>query len=122
MRAHAEFRWVDLEAGRRIDDPAHACELLEMYVGPQGEPGGERFQLTVCTPSALKEQLGRHPFLIGRHWLFVAELHPDQVTEWLSDRIAVLEAPTWSELAERIGRIGEWEFEDDIDRPMLWPP
>src|SRR5688500_1618222 len=54
----------------------------------------------------------RHPFLIGRHWLFVAELRPDKVTEWLSDRIAVLEAPTWGELAEKIGRIGEWEFED----------
>ncbi|WP_433370475.1 Imm8 family immunity protein [Streptosporangium sp. CA-115845] len=34
------------------------------------------------------------------------------MTKWLSDRIAVLEAPTWSELAEKIGRIGEWEFED----------
>ncbi|MEV4224750.1 Imm8 family immunity protein [Nonomuraea sp. NPDC049725] len=105
-----EFRWVDLGAG---GDPAHGCMLLEMYVGPQGERGEERFQLTVCTPSALAEQLKDHPFLIGRHWLFVGELHPDKVTEWLSDRIAVLEAPTWSELALKIGRIGEWEFEDD---------
>ncbi|MEV5495648.1 Imm8 family immunity protein [Nonomuraea fuscirosea] len=113
MRARVgEFRWVDLEAGPGIDDPAHACELLEMYVGPQGELGEECFQLTVCTPSALAEQLGQHPFLIGRHWLFVAELRPGKVTEWLSDRIAVLEAPTWGELAEKIGRIGQWEFED----------
>ncbi|WP_433220121.1 Imm8 family immunity protein [Microtetraspora malaysiensis] len=35
------------------------------------------------------------------------------MVRWLSDRIAVLEAPTWSELAAKIGRIGEWEFEDD---------
>ncbi|GAA3529778.1 hypothetical protein GCM10022419_005870 [Nonomuraea rosea] len=83
-----------------------------MYVGPQGEPGEERFQLIVCTPSALAEQLRQRPFLIGRHWLFVAEFHPDEVTEWLRDRIAVLEARTWNELAEKIGRIGEWEFED----------
>jgi hypothetical protein len=48
-----------------------------MYVGPQGEPGEERFQLTVCTPSALAEQLRQRPFLIGRHWLFVAEFHPN---------------------------------------------
>lgn len=113
MRARVgEFRWVDLEAGRTLDDPAHACELLEIHVGPQGESGEERFQLTVCTPSALTEQLRHRSFLIGRHWLFVAELHPDQVTEWLGDRIAVMEAPTWGELAEKIGRIGEWEFED----------
>ncbi|MER5419351.1 Imm8 family immunity protein [Streptosporangium roseum] len=113
MRARVDdFRWVDLGAGRSVDNPAHAGELLEMYAGPQGGSGEERFQLTVCTPSALVEQLQHHPFLIGRHRLFVAELHPDEVTTWLSDRIAVLEAPTWGELAEKIGRIGEWEFED----------
>ncbi|MFI7705720.1 Imm8 family immunity protein [Nonomuraea sp. NPDC049480] len=70
------------------------------------------FKSPSAPPSALTEQLRHRPFLIGRHWLFVAELHPDKVTEWLSDRIAVLEAPTWGELAEKIGRIGEWEFED----------
>lgn len=116
MRARVEgFRWVDLRDGRGVDDPADACELLEMYVGPQGEAGGELFQLTVCTPSALAEQLRHHPFLIGRHWLFVAELQPDRVTEWVSDRIAALEAPSWRELAEKIGRIGYGEFEDYTD-------
>jgi hypothetical protein len=115
MRARvADFRWPDLES-RDVGDPTHACELLEMYVGPQSEPGEERFQLTVCTPPALADQLRHHPFLIGRHWLFVRELHPTEVTNWLSDRIAVLEAPTWDELAAKIGRIGEWEFEDYED-------
>ncbi|MDF5753061.1 Imm8 family immunity protein [Spongiactinospora sp. TRM90649] len=115
MRARIDsFRWVDLEDGRKAHDPAHANELLEMYIGLQGEAGVERFQLSVCTPSALAEQLSPHSFLIGRHWLFVAELHPDKVTAWLSDRIAVLEAPTWDELAGKIGRIGEWEFEDYV--------
>ncbi|MFB9680404.1 hypothetical protein [Streptosporangium vulgare] len=35
-----------------------------------------------------------HPFVIGRHWLFVLELRPGEVTTWLSDRIAMLEAST----------------------------
>ncbi|MEU1392167.1 MULTISPECIES: Imm8 family immunity protein [unclassified Nonomuraea] len=77
-----------------------------------GEPGEEQFQLTVCTPSALAEQLERRPFLMGRHRLFVAELRPEEVAEWLSERIAVLEAPAWDEPAAKIGRIGAWEFED----------
>ncbi|WP_433372117.1 Imm8 family immunity protein [Streptosporangium sp. CA-115845] len=115
MRARVPlFRWLDLEH-RGIDDPTNACELLEMYVGPQNEPGDEQFQITVCTPSALAEQLRQHHFLIGRHYLFVRELCPAEVTCWLSDRIAVLEAPTWGELAEKIGRIGLWEFEDYED-------
>ncbi|MFI7104740.1 hypothetical protein ACIBK9_00370 [Nonomuraea sp. NPDC050227] len=33
-----------------------------MYVGPQGEPGEEQFQLTGCTPSARAEQLEQRPF------------------------------------------------------------
>ncbi|WP_204044788.1 Imm8 family immunity protein [Acrocarpospora phusangensis] len=106
-----DFRWPDLE-WRGIDDPSHACELLEIYAGPHNEPGEERFQLTVCTPSALAEQLRRHPFLIGRHWLFVPELRPAEVTRWLNDRIGVMEARTWTELAAKIGRIGQSEFED----------
>jgi hypothetical protein len=85
---------------------------MEMYVCPQGEPGEERFQLTARIPSALADQLQQHPFLIGHHSLFVPELHTAEVAKWLSDRIAVLEAPTGSELAKKIGRIGEWEFED----------
>ncbi|GIH72771.1 hypothetical protein Mth01_50240 [Sphaerimonospora thailandensis] len=113
----SSFRWPDLEDGHGVADPAHACELLEMYVGPQSEPGEERFQLTVCTPSALAERLHHHPVLIGRHWLFVPELRPAEVGRWLSDRIAVLEAATWSELAAKIGRIGEWEFEDWLGGP-----
>ncbi|WP_239089986.1 Imm8 family immunity protein [Sphaerimonospora thailandensis] len=118
MRARvSSFRWPDLEDGHGVADPAHACELLEMYVGPQSEPGEERFQLTVCTPSALAERLHHHPVLIGRHWLFVPELRPAEVGRWLSDRIAVLEAATWSELAAKIGRIGEWEFEDWLGGP-----
>lgn len=49
---------------------------------------------------------------MGRHRLFVAELRPEEVAEWLSERIAVLEAPAWDEPAAKIGRIGAWEFED----------
>ncbi|GGO62668.1 hypothetical protein GCM10012289_07870 [Nonomuraea cavernae] len=87
------FRWPDLELGHSLDEPTHACELLEMYVGPQGEQGEERFQLTVCTPSALADQLHHHPFLVGRHWLFVPELRPAEVTRWLvSGRYSTLMA------------------------------
>ncbi|WP_433220119.1 Imm8 family immunity protein [Microtetraspora malaysiensis] len=31
-------------------------DAVTLYVGPQSEPGEERFQLTVCTPSALAER------------------------------------------------------------------
>ncbi|WP_433370472.1 Imm8 family immunity protein [Streptosporangium sp. CA-115845] len=90
MRARVgAFRWPDLELGHSLDDPTHACELLEMYVGPQGEPDEERFQLTVCTPSALADQLQHHPFLIGRHWLFVPELRPASLSP------EVCKGPSW---------------------------
>jgi hypothetical protein len=32
--------------------------------------------------------------------------------DWLDARVQELEAPTWREIGERLGRIAYWEFED----------
>ncbi|MGW2154545.1 Imm8 family immunity protein [Nonomuraea sp. NPDC001699] len=112
MRAQVPaFRWPDLELGRCIDYPAYACELLEMYVGPQEEPGEERFQLTVSAHRLLPLNCDSTPFHRPPLALRTRAASPE-VAKWLSDRIAVQEVPTSTELAEKIGRVGEWEFED----------
>jgi hypothetical protein len=32
--------------------------------------------------------------------------------DWLAARVQEVEADTWSEIGERLGRVGHWEFED----------
>ena len=50
--------------------------------------------------------------LVGRHWLFVAVFSPRVVEEFLRRRIEQIEGPTWSKVAQKVGRLGLWEFED----------
>jgi Immunity protein 8 len=93
-------------------DPEKTPQLAEVYVGTVGELGEEQFQVTVCTPSALTELLATQPFLVGRHWLFVAEFSAPAVETALRKLIGNIHASTAAELAEKVGRIGLWEFED----------
>ncbi len=112
MRAEVRRIWFpDIEFGPLFDS-ANTVQLAEVYVGAVGAPGEEQFEVTVCTSAALAELLAKQPFVIGRHWLFVAEFSAPAVEAILRKLIGNLEAPGWVELAEKVGRFGEWEFED----------
>lgn len=97
------------------DNPAEFAMLARMIVGPEGTPGEESFDITVCTP----EWLARACAEVGgiynaRHHLVVNRDEFDQraLRTWLSARVEDVEADTWSEIGERLGRLGYWEFED----------
>jgi Immunity protein 8 len=51
-----------------------------------------------------------------RHHLIVDRFDADQVRSYLTAEVEAEEAPSWKALAERIGRIGKWEFEDYAER------
>lgn len=81
-------------------------------VGPEGLDGEESFDVLVCTPAWLEDELQRQPGLHGRHHFIVNDFDPHAVEDQLREEIESLEAPDWPALAEKIGRIGRWEFED----------
>ncbi|RIJ70498.1 hypothetical protein D1871_18760 [Nakamurella silvestris] len=88
--------------------------FLRMLVGPQGEPGEETFDLTVCTPAWLADRAADGP-LLGRHLLVVPSINLDQVKSFLNAQVARLEEADWQQLAAKLSRIGFWEFEDYQD-------
>jgi len=104
-------RFPDLESGRQVI-PENARELVAVLVGPSDGSGEESFCLTAWTPAALVEVLADQPILLGRHWLFLRELSPGVVGKFLRRRIEQIEGTTWSEVAQKVGRLGLWEFED----------
>jgi hypothetical protein len=69
----------------------------------------------VITPAALNKLLEDTPFLIGRHYLIVQAFDFDAVSRFLRRQVERLDADSWSDLAQKIGRIGFWEFEDYRD-------
>ena len=83
-----------------------------MMVGPVGKPGEESFDVVVCTPRWLDRRVREGSPLIGRHHLVIERWDAARVRLYLTRAVESEEAPTWPELAIKIGRIGKWEFDD----------
>jgi hypothetical protein len=99
------FGWNDAE-----HDPDEAS--VRLIVGPQGGDGEESFDLMVVTPRRLAALLRRDGAVVGRHYLFVGEMDRPYIERFLQDRMRRIAGDTWREVAEKVGRIAHWEFED----------
>jgi hypothetical protein len=93
-------------------DPETEPVLFEMYVGPNDGIGEELFRVEVCTPTALQRLIEIDGFVIGRHFLFVEHVTEKAVGAYLRRRVENLWGDSWIEVAQKVGRIGRWEFED----------
>lgn len=86
--------------------------LLTLYVGPADGPGEESFDLLVCTPLWMRRRVEDRGPLIGRHHLIMEPMDLAAAQAFVTDCVEQMEAPTWPELAQKLARIGHWEFED----------
>ncbi len=101
-----------------ISLPADVAEFrmnARLIVGPADGPGEESFDVTVCSP----QWLGQACRVSGgiydaRHHVVVDVGRFDQraLKEWFAARVRRLEGGDWGQIAERLGRLGYWEFED----------
>ncbi|WP_392507568.1 immunity 8 family protein [Naumannella halotolerans] len=106
------FTSSDLDIETEIpDNPGDFMLLIRAVVGPDGDRGEESFDVEVCTPRWLARQVRGGP-VVGRHLLIVDHYDIDEITGFLRRLIESVAAATWGEVAERVGRIGLWEFED----------
>jgi len=99
-------------------DPAQFSLLARMIVGPPDTLGEESFDVTICSPEWLAEACrGVGGIYNPRHHLVVnlADFDARALEKWLTARVEEVQADTWSEIGERLGRLGYWEFEDYRD-------
>ena len=99
-------------------DPQKFCILVRAMVGPRGSEGEESFDINVCTPQWLDEQVAREGFVFGIHRLFVRTYDPVYIKNLITKFIERYSGDSWREVAEKIGRIGQWEFEDYKSAPQ----
>lgn len=98
--------------------PAEASAFsfnARLTVGPADGPGDETFDVTVCTPEWLSEACRMSDGIYdARHHVVVTLDQFDQrvLRDWFSRRVQLVEGSDWSQIAERLGRQGLWEFED----------
>ena len=94
-------------------DPTNFAFLLQVTVGPSDGPGEESFDMEVCTSEALAERLRSDGGpLLGRHFLFVTDYDWDRISNFIRGWVARFEEESWDQLAQKLGRLGHWEFED----------
>lgn len=85
--------------------------LVQAMIGPLGRQGEESFDIVVCTPDWFAEHM-RLPIVSGRHFLFVVRYCYEEIWGYVMNFCASCEGATWPEVAQRVGRLGKWEFED----------
>ena len=104
----------DLE-NYRPKDPRKFAFLLQAMIGPEGKEGEESFDIEVCTPKWLEETYGLEDVVIGRHHLIIREYNYERIIHAIKDYLQLCSGENWSEVAEKVGRLGKWEFEDYIE-------
>lgn len=93
-------------------DPNNFSFLLQVMVGPEDEEGEESFDIEVCTPEWLKTRCAREGVVIGRHLIVLEKYDYKKICKFLDSYLYGCAGESWGEVAEKISRIGKWEFED----------
>ncbi len=86
--------------------------LVQMLVGPEGGPGEESFDVTLCTPGWLAERVRQEGIVDARHHLLIDTYDYDRLERYLCERVSACEGANWREVALQVARLGAWEFED----------
>lgn len=86
--------------------------LLRVAAGPDNGPGEETFDVLVCTPLWLQGRVRRDGPQVGRHLLIVDPMDVGAAVDFLRERFEATDGESWSEIGEKLARLGRWEFED----------
>jgi hypothetical protein len=93
-------------------DVENFCILVEVSVGPKGERGEEHFGVVVTTPTWLAAHMAECEHLFARHYLIVKRYEFDVVKSAIYKQFQGVQGSSWLDVAERLARYGQWEFED----------
>lgn len=94
------------------DDRDCFVVVVRAMVGPRGSEGEESFDITVCTPAWLEKEVSKYGFVLGTHCLIVQEYSHTFIRQVIKKFVERSSGESWQEVAEKIARIGTWEFED----------
>lgn len=107
---------LEIEGDMREYQPAQPDNFgtwVRLFVGPAEQPGAETFDLFVCTPNWLSDELERGlPAQWGRHLLIVKKYDLNLIVEQVEQMVGRVSEAVWQANAVKISRFAAWEFED----------
>jgi len=110
----------DLSAFRPSEGVAFSI-LVQAVFGPAGAEGEESFDIVVCSPEWLAEELTRHAAITGRHLMIVKSFDLEAFRRHLVEIASRCQGATWVDVATKLSTIGRWEFEDYDASPRGLP-
>lgn len=88
---------------------------LEVFVGIEGNgEGSERFDLTVCTPRWILENIKEDNYVLGHGMLIVPNYSQDQIVKYIKSYVRMCTGTTIDDVMRRVGLLGEWESEWEV--------
>lgn len=102
---------VDLDS-YTPSDPSDFAFLLRLMVGPAEDDGEESFDVEVCTPKWLMHKYRSDDVIMGRHFLLVFDYDRQRIIQFVTDFVNGCSGNSWTEIAQKVARLGLWEFED----------
>ena len=93
-------------------DPENFGLSICLEVGLAGSDATDLFDLFVCTPYWIKEQLAQEGPVWGRHILLILKYDYALIVQAIAKRMDACEGRDWTEIANKFARFTAWEFED----------
>jgi len=87
--------------------------LVMAIVGPSDGPGQESFDFMLCTPDWFSSNM-KDDLTTGRHHVFVKRYDHSRLQAFVESYCAECSGSSWKDVAEKLGRLGKWEFEDYV--------
>ncbi len=111
-----QLRSLEAEDHPRAYSPADPTKFgtwIRLMVGPENEPGSEAFDVLLCTPDWLRDELVAEPRAMwGRHMLVVATYDLDAIEAEVRNAVQRCSGANWAEITQKLSKLGAWEFED----------
>jgi len=95
--------------------PADALNFscwIRAMIGPKDQNGSEAFDMLVCTPTWLQNELASNKVLSGKGMIIVEEYDYDVILSYVEKKIMACNDKDWSESAIKLSRFSFWEYEN----------
>jgi hypothetical protein len=95
------------------ENPENFSVHLRLMIGPQDSTGEESFDINICTPNWINENLiSREGMVFGYQMFIVKNYVFSKIKERLDLFCNGCTGSSWGECALKLSRIAFWEFED----------
>ena len=97
---------------RAIGPTSEMPLFLRMMIGPKNAEGASSFDIQIVSTNWIKKELDRYPLLMGRHYIIMDNWNYDVLFDYINKYLEKCTGKDWSEVAEKVSRLGLSEFED----------